>query len=169
MKLDHHAYKTSVMNENERDRSEFERQFLYRYLATNEGQALADINIGTHHGKMLHWTEQEYGCLMEEWKKLHTSLKTKYPNSPPASHAAEEANSTLTQKNVEAEEGISTQTQKVVKAYQTAIKIDLKARVRYFKARVLNEIKQRKPTKVQLPEPSSENKIRSPKLQQHCK
>ena len=66
MKLDHHVYKTSEMDENERDCSEFERQFLYRYLATNEGRPLADIAVGTHHGKMLHWTEQEYGSLMEE-------------------------------------------------------------------------------------------------------
>ena len=121
MKLDHHAYKTSVMNENERDRSEFERQFLYRYLATNEGRPLADIDVGTRHGKMLHWREQEYGSLMEEWKKLYTSLKTKYPHSHPASQAAEEAISTQTQKIQVTEEAISTQTRKIVKAYQKAI------------------------------------------------
>ena len=124
MKLDHHAYKTSVMNENERDRSEFERQFLYRYLATNEGRPLADIDFGTHHGKMLHWTEQEYAILMEEI----TAFRIKYPVGTPHSQAAEEA--------------IIMQTRKVVGAYQKAIKIYLKARVRYFKARVLNEIKQ---------------------------
>ena len=160
MKLDHHAYKTSVMNENERDRLEFKRQFLYRYLATNESRPLADIDVGTRHGKMLHWREQEYGSLMEERKKLLTSLKTKYPHNHPAIQAAEEAIRTkIRSKIVKAEEVAAASAAKIAEAYQKAILIYLKARVRYFKARVLNEIKQRKPTKVQLPKPSSKNKI----------
>ena len=56
------------------------------------------------------------------------------------------------------------QTAKIVRQYHEAIQIYLKARVRYFKARVLNEIKQQKLTKIQQPEPSSETNKRSPTL-----
>ena len=74
MKLDHHVYKTSAMNKNERDCLGFECQFLFRYLATNEGRLLAHLDVGTPHGRYLHYKEQDYKILMEE----HTALRTKY-------------------------------------------------------------------------------------------
>ena len=58
MKLDHHAYKISVMNNNERDRLGFKCQFLSQYLTCGE-------DIGTHHGCTLHPIEQELRIHME--------------------------------------------------------------------------------------------------------
>ena len=80
MKLDHHAYKTSVMNKNERDSLGFECQFLLQYLATNEGRLLVHLDIGTPHGRNFHSNEQYYAIFMEEL----TALRTKYQ------HLAEE-------------------------------------------------------------------------------
>ena len=70
MKQDHHAYKTSVMKKNERDRSGFECQFLFRYLATNEGRFLAQFEVGTPHGIELHFTEQALVELTEHVKYI---------------------------------------------------------------------------------------------------
>ena len=150
MKLDHHAYKINVMNKNGRDRLGFECQFLFWYIATNGGRFLAHFDVGTPHGRTLHYTEQLYTIHMEE----ATVLRTKYR------HHADEKRQAV--KGV-----ISTRTRAIVGHYHKGIKIYLKARVRFSKTRVLNRIKQRrKPTKVQQPEPSSEYEKRSLKLQQ---
>ena len=73
MKLDHHAYKTSLMNKNERDCSVFECQFLFQYLACDRDQFLAHVDIGTPHDRKLHYLEQQYVILMEE--VMHIGLK----------------------------------------------------------------------------------------------
>ena len=59
MKIDHHAYKISVVNKNERGCLGFVYQFLSWYLACGE-------DIGTPHGHTLHWNEQELGIHMEQ-------------------------------------------------------------------------------------------------------
>ena len=52
MTQDHQAYKTNLMKKHERDRSVFECQFLCQYLASHG-------DIGTPHGRALHWIEQD--------------------------------------------------------------------------------------------------------------
>ena len=155
MKLDHHAHKTSVMNKNERDCSGFECQFLFQYLATNKGRLLAHLDVGTPHRIKLYWMEQVYSNHMEQVFHMRTLLRqrTKNQGQEPTDGEVKFL-----------EENENKQSRLIVGRYHDAIKEYLKARVRFFKTRVLNKIKQQKPTKVQLPEPSSENKKRSPKL-----
>ena len=151
MKQDHHAYKTSAMKKNERDCSGFECQFLFRYLATNEGRFLAQFEVGTPHGINLHLKEQA----LAEVTEYATYIGIKNQHRPSNNDVRRLFKETLAEKQ-----------RVIIGKYHEAIEISFKARVRYFKARVLNRIKQQKPTKVQQPEPSSKNKIRSPKLQQ---
>ena len=76
MQLDHHAYKTSVMNKNGRDRLGFECQFLFQYLACNGDQFLANLEVGTPHGCKLHNLEQLCPMLVEG--VIHIGLKYQY-------------------------------------------------------------------------------------------
>ena len=158
MKLDHHAYKTSLMNKNERDRLGFECQFLFQYLTTNEGRLLAHLDVRTPHGIKLYWMEQVYASHMEQVFHMRTLLRKRTKNQSRESTDGEVK--FLKEKK-------NKQTREIAGLYHEAIKNYLKARVHYFKVCVLNKIKQpRKPIKVQQIEPSSENKKRSPKLQQ---
>ena len=75
MMLNHHAYRINVMDKNERDRSGFECQFLFRYLACNRGRFLAHFDVGTPHGRMLHWIEQALATQIEQVIHMRTWLR----------------------------------------------------------------------------------------------
>ena len=129
------------MKKHERDRSVFECQFLCRYLACQE-------DLGTPHGRALHWIEQDLASHSE--RVMH--MGSRHQNSRDIKYLKEK---------------IDEQTRSIIGQYKQAIESYLTARVRYIKARVLNEIKQPKKQKqIQEQKPSSHEKIQSQNLPQ---
>ena len=116
MKQNHHVYKTSMMNKNERDRLWFECQFLFRYCATNEGQFLAHLDVGTPYGCKLHYMEQH--CVTYAAEVMHIGLK--YQHCPSNSDQ---------QRYID--EKIAEQSRSIVGRYHDAIKEYLRVRVRF--------------------------------------
>ena len=117
-KKDHHVYKSNMMNKNERDRSGFECQFLFRYLACGK-------DIGNPHSRTLHWIEQDLAIHMEQ--VMH--LGPRHQNSCDIRYL---------------EEKIEEQTRSIIGRYQEAINNYLVAHECYYKACVLNKIKKPK-------------------------